>query len=335
MQDNPEISLVIPIYNEEETLPELFLRLTELLERLDTSVEIILVNDGSRDKSYELMVEYHNRDPRFKVVHFARNFGHQVAITAGMDLAGGRAIITMDADLQDPPEVIEQMIEKWREGYEMVYAVRKKREGETLFKKVTANLFYRILRRMTQVDIPVDVGDFRLIDRKAMNAFNSMREKNRFIRGMFSWVGFKQTAVYYERAPRFAGETKYPLSKMIKLASDAVISFSNIPLQLSLIIGFLVSSLAFLSGVAAIVVKLAGVYTVRGWTSTVVVLSFLGGVQLMVLGMMGLYVARIHEEVKNRPLYIVSDLHGWSGSNSPSSISRAFIWHQDQPDPRR
>lgn len=331
MQGNPEISLVIPIYNEEETLPELFRRLTELIERLNTTVEVVLVNDGSRDKSYELMVEHHEKDERFKVVHFARNFGHQVAITAGMDLANGDAIITMDADLQDPPEVIDEMIEKWREGYEMVYAVRKKREGETLFKRATASLFYRLLRRMTRVDIPVDVGDFRLVDRKAMDAFNCMREKNRFIRGMFSWVGFKQTAVYFERAPRFAGETKYPLSKMIKLAADAMISFSNVPLQLSLFVGLVVSSLSFLAGATFLVFKFVGVYSVRGWTSTVVILSFLGGVQLMVMGMMGLYVARIHEEVKNRPLYIVSDLHGWSNSASPSTIRRAFIWHHTQP----
>jgi glycosyltransferase involved in cell wall biosynthesis len=303
--ENPTFSFVIPVYNEEPALPELYKRMVTVLDQLGSLAEVILIDDGSRDNSFALMLGITQKDPRFKAIQFARNFGHQIAITAGMDAALGDATIVMDADLQDPPEVVLQMIEKWREGFEIVYAVRSDREGETLFKKLTATLFYRALKAVTDVDIPLDVGDFRLVDRKALEAFKSLRENNRFVRGMFSWIGFRQTGVKFQRAERYAGTTKYPFRKMWKLAMDGVISFSTAPLRLALNIGFLVSVLSFLLGFAAILSKIAGWYTVPGWASVMVVTSFLGGVQLIVLGFLGEYIGRIHDEVKDRPLYIV------------------------------
>lgn len=305
-------SFVLPIYNEQETLPELYERMVTLIEQLDGPTEVILVDDGSRDASYALMMEIHQKDPRFKVIHFARNFGHQIAISAGMDLSDGEATIIMDADLQDPPEVVLQMIQKWKDGHEIVYAVRKEREGETAFKKATASVFYRLLRRMTEIDMPADAGDFRLVDRKALEAFRALRENSRYVRGMFSWIGFQQTSVEYVRAARYAGETKYPLRKMVQLAIDAVLSFSNKPLRLALNLGFIISGVSFLLGVWALASKMLGFYVVRGWTSTVVMISFIGGVQLIVLGILGEYIGRIYEEVKNRPLYVVRNLHGFS-----------------------
>lgn len=318
MTTTPELSFIIPIFNEEASLPHLRARLSALFETLELDVEVILVNDGSRDNSYDLLCQCNREDPRFKVVHLSRNFGHQTAITAGMDLASGRAIVVMDADLQDPPEVVPEMIAKWREGYQVVYAKRRIRAGESWFKRATAALFYRALRRMTRLEIPTDTGDFRLVDRTALEAFKSLRERNRFVRGLFSWVGFRQTAVEYDRQPRVAGETKYPLRKMLQLATDAVVSFSDVPLRLSLGLGFLVAAIAFLTGIVSVAVKLLGVYTVSGWTSLMVVLSFFAGVQLMVLGTMGLYIARINDEVKGRPLYIVQELRGFQQVSTPN-----------------
>jgi dolichol-phosphate mannosyltransferase len=308
---HPVYSFILPVYNEEETLPELHKRMNALLERLDGPAEVILVDDGSRDRSYPLMLDIHAHDPRFKVVHFSRNFGHQVAISAGMDLASGAAVVVMDADLQDPPEVVLQMAARWREGYDVVYAKRERRESETWFKKVTARMFYRTLRRLTEVDIPLDVGDFRLVDRRALDAFRAMREHGRYVRGMFAWIGFRQTGVSYVRPGRFAGETKYPFRKMIRLALDGIVSFSNVPLRLVLQLGFVVSIVSFCVGVFALIVKLSGAYAIPGWASTVVFMAFTSGVQLTVLGMMGEYVGRIYEEVKHRPLYLVRDLHGF------------------------
>ncbi|MBI4532287.1 MAG: glycosyltransferase family 2 protein [Candidatus Latescibacteria bacterium] len=307
----PTYSFVIPVYNEEETLPELYRQLCALMDRLDGDAEVVLVDDGSRDQSYPIMTDIHRRDSRFKVVSLSRNFGHQIAITAGMDLSNGQAIIIMDADLQDPPDVVLDMTARWREGFEIVYAIREHRTNERWFKRITASIFYRLLQRLTEVDIPADVGDFRLVDRKALNAFKAMRENSRYIRGMFSWIGFQQTGVRYVRAGRFAGATKYPLKKMLRLAIDAIVSFSNIPLRLTLNLGVMVSGVSFLAGFTAIILKISGVHTVSGWTSLVVVVSFLGGVQLIVLGMMGEYLGRIYEEVKNRPLYIARTLHGF------------------------
>lgn len=307
----PTYSFVLPVYNEEETLPELHTRMCALLDQLDGPAEVILVDDGSRDRSYPLMIGINATDPRFKVIHFARNFGQQIALSAGMDLASGQAVVLMDADLQDPPEVVLQMAAKWREGYDLVYAQRERRENETWFKKKTSQLFYRTLKYMTEVDVPLDTGDFRLIDRRALDAFRAMRERGRYVRGMFGWIGFKQTGVTYVRPGRFAGETKYPLMKLIRLALDGIISFSNLPLRMVLQVGFLVSVVSFCAGITAIVIKLSGAYAVSGWASLVVFVSFIGGVQLTVLGVMGEYVGRIYEEVKHRPLYLVRELHGF------------------------
>lgn len=324
-------SFVLPIYNEEETLARLYEEMTLLMNALDGPAEAILVDDGSRDRSYALMLELHQKDPRFRTVRLSRNFGHQTAISAGLDFVSGEATIVMDADLQDPPEAVHRMIAKWKEGYEMVYAIREKREGETFFKKFTASLYYRILGRLTEVEIPQDVGDFRLIDRKALDAFKALRESNRYVRGMFSWVGFRQTGITYRREKRLAGATKYPFRKMLSLATNGIISFSNVPLRTVLTLGFWVSAISFLGGVTAIYLKVSGAYTVRGWTSLAVFVSFIGGAQLIVLGILGIYLGRIYDEVRNRPLYIVRDLRGLSSNLSAQRPLPA--WHLSSHSP--
>jgi polyisoprenyl-phosphate glycosyltransferase len=324
MDSTPAYSFVVPVYNEHETLPALYERLLFVLERLDGTAEVIFVDDGSDDDSFGRMIEITLRDPRFKVLQLSRNFGHQTAITAGLDFAEGNAIIVMDADLQDPPETVLMMAQRWREGFDVVYAVRRARPGENRFKRFTAARFYRLLRRLTDVDIPADVGDFRLVDRKALDAYKTMRENDRFVRGMFSWVGFKQTGVMYDRDERFAGQTKYPLRKMVNFAIDGIVSFSNAPLRLALALGFVVSITSFVYGFVAIVLKLSGAFTVPGWTSIIFVASFLGGVQLIVLGVVGEYVGRIYVETKRRPLYIVNRSAGLSGRSEPGE--RVFVW---------
>lgn len=306
----PQYSLVLPIYNEEETIPELVRRLESLVEQLDGDAEVILVDDGSSDSSYELMVAAREADPRFKLLRLSRNFGHQIAVTAGLDVASGEAVIVMDADLQDPPEVALELAARWREGYDVVYAVRAERHGESRFKQATAAGFYRLFKRMSDVDVPLDVGDFRLVDRRALDAFRSMRESNRYVRGMFSWIGFRQVGVPFSRGERFAGETKYPLRKMLKFATDGIVSFSAYPLRLALNLGFVVSAFSFLLGVVFLLSKLAGFYSVPGLASIAVFVAFLGGIQLLLIGIMGEYVARIHDEVKGRPLYLVRDAQG-------------------------
>lgn len=308
--DRPRYSVVVPICNEEETLSELAGRLQRVLDTLDGPSEVILVDDGSTDASYLLMAGLASQDDRFKSVRLSRNFGHQIAITAGLDLAAGDAIVVMDGDLQDPPEVIPQLVERWQEGYDVVYAVRDGREGEPWLRRVRAAIFYRVFRRLTDFDVPIDVGDFRLVDRRALDAFKAMREHNRYIRGMFSWVGFPQIGVPYRRAGRYAGTTKYRFRKLLKLAADGVFSFSNAPLRLALKLGFLISIASFAFGGASIVAKAAGLYSIPGVATLVVATSFLGGIQLVILGVLGEYIARIHEEVKNRPLYLVSDVRG-------------------------
>jgi dolichol-phosphate mannosyltransferase len=310
MSDRPTYSVVVPVYNEAAALPELLRRLTLSIERLDGSCEVILVDDGSTDDGYGLMAAARESDPRFKLLRLSRNFGHQIAVTAGLDAAEGDAVIVMDADLQDPPEVMIEMAARWREGFEVVYAVRQQRHGETRFKRATATAFYRLFRRMTEVDVPIDVGDFRLVDRRALMAFRSMRETNRYVRGMFSWIGFSQVGVPFKRDERFAGQTKYPLRKMIKFATDGIVSFSSAPLRLALKAGFVVSALSFLMGVVFLASKIAGFYSVPGLASIAVFVAFLGGIQLLLLGIMGEYIARIHDEVKQRPLYLVSDAQG-------------------------
>jgi glycosyltransferase involved in cell wall biosynthesis len=305
-------SIVIPLYNEEESFPDLFKQVRDVIDMLDGPAEVILVDDGSKDASYQLMVDANREDNRFKVVQLSRNFGHQVAITAGMDAASGQATIVMDADLQDPPQVIPEMAAKWQEGYEVVYAVRERREGETVFKKTTATLFYGMLRRIADIEQLVDVGDFRLVDRKALDAFLRMRESNRYVRGMFSWIGFRQTAVPYTRASRRAGTSKYPLRKMLRFASDGIIGFSTAPLRLVIQGGLLLAVLAVGYGLLAIALKLAGLPYVPGYASLLVTITFLSGIQLTVIGMVGQYVARIYDEARGRPLYLVRETYGFA-----------------------
>src|ERR671937_1719088 len=283
----PTYSLVVPAYNEEGVIEELAARLGEVMDALDADAEAILVDDGSRDRTYERMLEAAGRDPRVRLIRLSRNFGHQIALTAGVDLAAGDAVIVLDADLQDPPEVVLELARRWRDGYDVVYAVREVREGETQFKRATASAFYRGFNRISQVQVPVDVGDFRLVDRRALDVFNQMRESNRFVRGMFSWIGLRQTGVPYTRQERFAGQTKYPLRKMLRFAATGVISFSSAPLRAALNLGFFVSFVAFALGIWSVIVKLAGFYNVPGWTSIVVVTAFIGGIQLIVLGVIG------------------------------------------------
>lgn len=306
----PQYSLVLPIYNEEDTIPELVRRLGELMDKFDGEAEAILVDDGSSDSSYQLMIAARETDPRFKLLRLSRNFGHQIAVTAGLDVASGEAVIVMDADLQDPPEVALDLAARWREGYDVVYAVREERHGDSPFKRATAAGFYRLFKRMSDVDVPLDVGDFRLVDRRALDAFRSMRESNRYVRGMFSWIGFRQVGVPFAREERFAGETKYPLRKMVKFATDGIVSFSAYPLRLALKVGFVVSAFSFLLGIVFLVSRLAGFYSVPGLASVAVFVAFLGGIQLLLLGIMGEYIARIHDEVKGRPLYLVSETQG-------------------------
>ncbi|MCB0104805.1 MAG: glycosyltransferase family 2 protein [Caldilineaceae bacterium] len=309
--NRPVISLVVPIWNEEAVIPELYRRVQQVMEQVDESWELICVNDGSRDRSLELLVALSEQDGRVKVVDFSRNFGHQIAITAGADFAEGDAVIVMDADLQDPPEVILRMIQEWRNGFEVVYAKRAKREGETRFKLVTASLFYRLLQNITDVEIPLDTGDFRLMDRRVVLAMRQLREKHRFMRGLSSWVGFKQIGIEYERAERFAGETHYPLHKMVRLALTAITGFSYLPLQLATYLGFGLAGISLLGIVITIVLRLSGSEFFLGQATTLVSVLFLGGIQLIVLGIIGEYLGRIYDEVKGRPLYIVSHAYGF------------------------
>jgi glycosyltransferase involved in cell wall biosynthesis len=300
-------SIVIPVFNEEAALPVLLRRLALLLDRLDGPAEAIFVDDGSSDTGPIVLQALAKRDPRFRYIGLSRNFGHQVAITAGMDAAAGDAIVVMDADLQDPPEVVEEMIAKWKEGYEVVYARRLSRAGESRFKRLTAHLFYRLLGRVSSVGIPADVGDFRLIDRKVLHALRQMPEQDRFVRGMIAWLGFRQTEVTFHRLERVAGETKYPLWKMARLAVNAALGFSDAPLRLAIWCGLAVSSLALLYGGYVLVLWLTHDSSlVAGWSSTIIIISLLCGINMLMTGIVGLYVGRIHAEVKRRPLYVVS-----------------------------
>jgi polyisoprenyl-phosphate glycosyltransferase len=318
----PTFSIVVPVHDEEETLRELHHRLTSVLAELDGSAEIIFVDDGSRDRTFDVIVELQQTDDRVKVARFSRNFGHQVAISAGLDLAAGDAVVVMDADLQHPPETIQEFAARWREGYEVVYGVMAERSSEGWLKQATAKWFYRLLGRMSDIDVPEAAGDFRLVDRKVLDAFKAMREQNRYIRGMFSWLGFRQIGVPYVCPPRFAGTSKYTFRKMVRFARDGILSFSNAPLRLMLKVGVVVSALAVASGIAAIIAKLTG-HGVPGYASIVVSVSFLGGVQLLVLGVMGEYIARIHDEVRGRPLYVLAEVRGFEPAQVTSAVSAA------------
>ena len=307
----PILSLVLPVYNEEEIIPELDRRLRSFLADLDgigDSWEVVFVNDGSKDRSLPMLKELAAAEPRYKVVSFARNFGHQMAITAGLDRAEGSAVVVMDADLQDPPEVVKGMLERWREGFDVVYAVRSKRHGETWFKRVTAAAYYRLLRAMLGgISIPVDAGDFRLMSRPVVLTLRALREQHRFVRGMVAWVGFKQTAVTYERPARFAGETKYPLRKMLRFAVDGITSFSTVPLRMAIWLGVLAGIVALVGGLWAIYVRLFDDGVVPGWTTLMILVALGSSAQLLMTGILGEYVGRIYEEVKRRPLYVVGE----------------------------
>jgi glycosyltransferase involved in cell wall biosynthesis len=305
-----EISIVAPIYNEFDNVPELYRRVRAVMDSLRLTWELVLVDDGSTDGSTDRMRELARQDKRVRPVIFARNFGHQVAVTAGLDYARGAAVIIIDADLQDPPEVIPDLIAKWREGYEVVYAVRAEREGETWFKRMTAALFYRLIYRITDVKIPLDTGDFRLLDRKVVDVMGKMRERHRFLRGMAAWVGFRQIGVPYKRAARFSGVTKYPFSKMLRLALNAITSFSYFPLQIATYMGFLSAGVAIIAIPVVVALRLAGSQFFGGQATTLISVLFLGGVQLISLGVLGEYIGRIYDEAKGRPLYIVREEPG-------------------------
>ena len=300
-------SIIAPIYNEIENLPELHRRVSEVMNSSKEPWELILVDDGSTDGSTEKIRELAKTDKKVRPVIFARNFGHQVAITAGWDYARGDAMVIIDADLQDPPEVILDLAAKWEEGYEVVYAVRAEREGETWFKKFTASMFYRLIRWITDVNIPVDAGDFRLMDRKVVDVLKQMKERHRFPRGMSAWVGFKQIGVEYKRAARTAGVTKYPFRKMFKLAVNAITGFSYFPLQVATFFGFVSAGISILAIPVVAILRLAGSHFFEGQTTTLISVLFLGGVQLISLGILGEYIGRLYDEVKGRPLYIVRE----------------------------
>ena len=313
-------SFIIPVFNEEAVLPLLLRRLDHLMDGLDGTAEAIFVDDASADCSSIILREKAKSDPRCRYIGLSRNFGHQIAITAGMDVAAGQAVIIMDADLQDPPEVVGEMIARWQEGYEIVYGRRLSREGEGKFKRWTADLFYRALARLSSIDIPRDVGDFRLIDRKVLEAFRDMPERDRFVRGMFAWLGFRQTEVSFHRPPRLVGETKYPFWKMLRLAVNGALSFSEAPLRLAIWCGLTVSALALLYGIYVASLWFGDSNLVRGWASTIVVVSFLCGVNMLMTGIMGLYIGRIHSEVKRRPLYVVSQKVGFEREGVDVSV---------------
>jgi polyisoprenyl-phosphate glycosyltransferase len=312
-EHQPALSVVVPMYDEEGNVAPLLERIATILERLPggPSYEIVLVNDGSTDATADAIRNEMRRRPHLMLVNLSRNFGHQLAATAGIELARGEAVILIDGDLQDPPELIEAFVAKWLEGYDVVYAVRRSRKGESAFKLFTAELFYRTIQRLTKVSIPVDTGDFRLMSRRVVEALRRSPERHRFLRGMVSWVGFKQTGVEYDRDERHSGATKYPIPTMIRFAIDGITSFSDIPLRFASYFGFAVSAMAFVYALIVVIAKLFRVYPpgyTPGWASTIVAVVFLGGVQLISLGILGEYLGRIYDEVKGRPLYLIDDI---------------------------
>ena len=328
-----KVSFVIPVRNEEEVLPELHRRLDAVAAQIAGQCEFILVDDGSTDRTREVLGELRGRDQRMKLLFLARNFGHQLAITAGLDFASGDAVVIIDGDLQDPPEVVLEMLPLWREGYEVVSAVRRRRAGESRMKLWAAHTFYRVMRRLSNVDFPVDTGDFRLVDRRVADVVRGMREPDRYLRGMFSWVGFRQTGVEYARDQRYAGQTKNSWRQMISFAIDGLLGFSVAPLRFILGLGFVISFLSLAWGVVAIMVKLTGSVPPggQGWASLTVLITFLAGVQLIVLGMMGLYVARAYEQGKNRPLYLVASAEGLEAGPSGPLREGSVLGAERQP----
>ncbi|MGA2937170.1 MAG: glycosyltransferase family 2 protein [Syntrophobacteraceae bacterium] len=320
------LSVVIPCYNEEEVIGETMKRLKAFCSELvNLDAELIFVDDGSSDRTRELIKSFAAEDSRIRLIGFARNFGHQIAATAGIDAACGDAVVLIDADLQDPPEVVHEMIAKWREGYDVVYGTRIERPGESAFKLATAHGFYRLLNRLSDIPIPLDTGDFRLMSRHVANALRAMPERDRFLRGMVSWVGFKQTALPYKRAERFAGESKWPLRKMLRFAIDGILSFSTRPLQMSVDLGMLCASLALVGILYALGLRLFTNIWVEGWTALIIAVLFIGGVQLICVGILGEYIGRIYSEVKNRPLYIVQEHLGFNQAGPVMSRSPVVI----------
>lgn len=303
-------SIIIPIFNEELTLPELHARLTKVASQLDAPFEVILVDDGSKDRSYELLRGINAKDSRFKVIRLSRNFGHQVAISAGMDLAQGDAVLLMDGDLQDPPELLPQMIQHWKEGHQVVYTVKKSRKENPL-KRLAFKTFYRVLHALSSIDIPMDAGNFSLLDRRVVQILHDMPERNRYISGMRAWTGFKQIAVYYDRDPRFAGKPQMSFRRLIHLALDGIFSFSNAPLRLAIYLGLFTATVSFMGGLYVLYSKLFTDKAILGWASTIISILFMGGMILLTLGVIGEYISRIYEEVKNRPLYIIQEKVGF------------------------
>ena len=310
-EENVQLSIVIPFYNEEPNIDYLFERLILVLEPLEMTYEIVCVNDGSKDNTLKLLVEYHQRNPAIKVVNFSRNFGKEIALTAGIDYTTGDAVIPIDADLQDPPELIVELIAKWREGYDVVYATRRSRQGESWVKKFTAQSFYRVIQGLTAVEIPPDTGDFRLMDRKVVDALKQLPEHNRFMKGLFSWVGYQQTSILYDRDPRFKGQTKWNYWQFWNLAIEGITAFSSLPLKIWSYIGISISLISFIYASFLIIRTLILGIDVPGYASLMVAVLFLGGMQLLSLGILGEYLGRIHNEVKRRPLYLVRESYGF------------------------
>ncbi len=310
---HPKYSLIVPIYNEEETLSELYRRIRAVIDQMDGYVELILINDGSRDRSLQLIRDLHQLDQRICYLSFARNFGHQIAVTAGLNFARGQVIIILDADLQDPPELIPVLVEKWLQGYQVVYAQRTQRRKEGWFKRSTAYFFYRLLKQLADVDIPTDTGDFCLLDRQVVDILNTMPERNRYIRGLRSWVGFQQTAIRFERDSRFAGEVKYTFGKSLALAVNGLVSFSQVPLRLSTYVGLLAAVAAILMALLVLYWRLFVPHSpLTGFTIILISIFFLGAIQLVSIGILGEYVGRIYQEVKGRPLYTLAEVGGFS-----------------------
>jgi dolichol-phosphate mannosyltransferase len=336
------VSLVLPVFNEEAVLPELLRRLRLLLEEHDPAGrwEVIFVNDGSIDNTRQQIELSCQTEPRFRLINLSRNFGHQIAITAGVDRAEGEAVVVMDADLQDPPELIAEMLQRYADGYDVVYAVRRRRHGEGWFKRATAALFYRLLKRVVGVEIPTDTGDFRLMSRRAVLALRGLREANRFVRGLVAWVGFRQTAVYYERSARFAGDTHYPLHKMLRFASDGIVSFSTLPLRVATVLGLLSGFAALVVALWVLAVVLTGVQAVPGWATLMFAVSLASSAQLLMIGILGEYLGRVYDEVKRRPLYLVDATQNFaprtSAPESPASSALGPVRELvESDDPRR
>ena len=308
----PLISVVVPVYNEQEVIEALHSRLLQVLAPDIPTFEVVFVNDGSKDQSPHMLDQISKSDPRFKAIHFSRNFGHQAAVTAGLHAASGQTVVVIDADLQDPPELIHQMMDRWDEGYDVVYAQKKRREGIGPLKRSAYYIFYRILGSLSDIEVPPDTGDFCLMDRQIVDLLNAMPERNRYVRGLRAWLGFRQTAIMFERPARFAGETKYPFKRMVGLAMDGILSLSKAPLRLAMYLGFFASAVSFVLLIVFIGERLFGSgQLTKGWASTIVVILFLGGIQLICLGVIGEFIGRIYDEVKQRPLYVVGRSTGF------------------------